>query len=250
MRALVRLVRPFVGAYDGTIGRYDMAVNGEHELLDRLGSDARVAFDVGANVGEWTVAARRSGVGEVHAFEAVPATASLLSAATGQDARVHVNGVGLGAVEGVMTMRVYPDNLKLSTTATAFLHDLPHRDAEVAVTTGDRYVADHAIDRIDVLKLDVEGEEPNVLEGFRSTFEAGRIDVVQFEYGLVNLLSRFFVADFYELLNSWDFDLGPLVAGGVRFQEYTIELETFRFVNYVAVHRSRGDLRDRLAFRG
>lgn len=223
-----------------------MTVNGEAWLVEQLAPMASVMFDVGANVGEWSELAIAGGARSVHAFEIMPATADRLEERLGLDARAVLNRVGLGAEPGSLTVHYYPDNPALTTTATTFPHDLPHDEVLVDVTTGDAYLAAHDIDTIDLLKIDVEGEEPNVLRGFAHALADERIGAIQFEYGVVAALQRFLIIDFYEMLGDVGFEIGPLLPDRVAFQDYNLNLERFEFVNWVAVHRSRPDLRSRL----
>lgn len=246
VRALVRLSRSLVRGYDGDAASYDMDVNGEQWLLSRLAPVCSTVFDVGANVGEWTERALHHGADEVHAFEIMPPTAEAFDRRHGGDGRVHLNRVGLGATPTRLTVHYYPDNPALTTTATTYPHDLPHEEVAVEVTTGDRYMSDAGIDRIDLLKIDVEGEEPNVLRGFSEALSRGAIGAIQFEYGVVAALERFLIIDFYEMLGSHGFDIGPLLPDSVGFRDYNLNLERFDFVNWVAVHRDRPDLRRRL----
>jgi hypothetical protein len=52
----------------------------------------------------------------------------------------------------------------------------------VPVTTLDRFAATRGIDRVSLLKIDVEGFEPEVLRGAKGLLRAGAIDLVLFEY--------------------------------------------------------------------
>src|SRR5690242_12680956 len=78
MRALRRAARSYLDL-DGN-RNFVAAMNGELRVLQILGqSGARVLFDVGANVGEWTVAARALiPTAQIHAFEIVPDIADKL----------------------------------------------------------------------------------------------------------------------------------------------------------------------------
>ncbi len=98
------------------------------------------------------------------------------------------------------------------------------------------------LDRVDVLKMDVEGAELSVLRGFSSAFENRAIDIVQFEYGPLNLITRHFLQDFYSFLNERGFALGKLYPDGVGFASYSYEHEDFVGPNYVACHRQRKDM--------
>ena len=61
---------------------------------------------------------------------------------------------------------------------------------QVEVQTGDAYCTRHRIERIDLLKIDVEGAEHLVLRGFERMLHERRIEVIQFEYGLANIYTH------------------------------------------------------------
>jgi FkbM family methyltransferase len=155
---------------------------------------------------------------------------------------------GLLDRDGEVTIKHYPEDDRLSS-----IFDYPHRlDAvrrDERVTTGDRLVAEHALERIDVLKIDVEGADLAVLRGFRDSLEAGRIRVVQFEYGYASVLARTFLLDFFELLEPYGYVIGEVHGGGVEPLSYRLERENFFGPNFVAVHRSVPGLLERLAKR-
>jgi hypothetical protein len=50
------------------------------------------------------------------------------------------------------------------------------------VQTLDRFVAEMEIDRIDFLKIDVEGWEPNILKGAEPTLRQGQIKAILCEF--------------------------------------------------------------------
>ena len=52
----------------------------------------------------------------------------------------------------------------------------------VPVTTLDRFAAERGIERVGLLKIDVEGFEPEVLRGARDLLESRRIDLILFEH--------------------------------------------------------------------
>jgi hypothetical protein len=58
---------------------------------------------------------------------------------------------------------------------------------DVPTRTLDEYVASHKINRINFLKIDVEGFEKQVLEGARQSLSAGLIDALSFEISEVPL---------------------------------------------------------------
>ena len=84
--------------------------------------------------------------------------------------------------------------------------------------TGSDYLIDNNIETIDFLKIDVEGHDLNVLEGFDQYLKNVRI--IQFEYGVFNVDSKGLLVDFYYLLSGFGFILGRLYPNKVLFSEY------------------------------
>lgn len=229
--------------------QYKVHLNGEEALLRRLARfRPRVLLDVGANVGEWScAAARHLPEVTVHAFEIAPATAEMLRRAV--PASVIVNGVGLG--ERVGDVMIYASSENHAATSTlreaigiwAESHGIRTIDEiKAKILTGDLYMRDQGLQRIDLLKIDVEGAEFSVLRGFSDTFARGAIDLVQFEYGRINLATRNFLADFYEFFTGHGFVVGKLYPEGVAFTPYDIEDEDFAGPNFVACRTARADI--------
>jgi FkbM family methyltransferase len=146
-------------------------------------------IDVGANVGEWALAACRALPGAtVHAFEIAPKTADRLASsidAAGRREQVVINRLGLADVEGEIALYLTLDSDTESSTLRAAV-EFAAKDRGLGeviettarVTTGDAYLRAHAITHVDLLKIDVEGAEFSVLEGFADSFACGAIDMV------------------------------------------------------------------------
>lgn len=61
--------------------------------------------------------------------------------------------------------------------------ELPMKEGEILVTTIDAYCALHGIECIDFLKFDIEGSEPDAMNGCIEMLKAGKIKIIQLEYG-------------------------------------------------------------------
>jgi FkbM family methyltransferase len=245
-RRVVNAARHVIRGYDGANAALShIENNGELWALERLGAGLDVVFDVGANVGEWTSYALGAGAKTVHAFEISPTTADALTQTHGADDRVRINRFGLSSESGTITIRHFPD-LPVLTTITDFPWELDAEELEVPVRTGDEYMAEHGIDRIDFLKIDVEGAEELVLRGFAKAFERGAIGAVQFEYGRFVVLTKYMLRDFYADLTKWGFVTGKLLPTAWEAKPFHLSMETLTDANYLAIHESRQDLLERL----
>ena len=236
--------REFVRAYKNW--NYDWRSNGEQWLLYRLSAfNPSVVFDVGANVGEWLSLARGAlPEAQLHAFEIVETTFAVLQEHFTAAPGVTLNNFGLSDRSGAITMHLFDQSNTLS-SHVAYPHG-GFRQVTCPVRRGDEYIKESGIDRIDLLKVDVEGAEHLVLSGFGAALDAGRIDVIQFEYGKVNIITHFMLRDFYEFLEARGYVVGKLFPDHVDFRPYVLEDEDFLGPNYIAVRKVRPDIIDAL----
>ncbi|MDE2333338.1 MAG: FkbM family methyltransferase [Rhodospirillales bacterium] len=209
--------------------------NGEEALLDRLASDTvRVVFDVGANVGTWSRHALKVFPrAQLHAFEIVPQTCDILQGTIGGDERVHINPFGLSDAHDSVDVHLYSSNL-ISSMFTLQNEQDSRATIRCEVRRGADYAAAQGLDRIDMLKVDVEGAEGKVFSGFEPMFSKRQIGIVQFEYNRGAILGNFLLKHAYEFFRPRGYRLGKLGPEGVAFHEYELAHEDFLGPNYVA----------------
>jgi hypothetical protein len=107
----------------------------------------------------------------------------------------------------------------------------------IEVQTIDSFCEKQQIDRIDFLKMDVEGHEMAVLRGAKSMLDANRISMIQFEFGPPNISSQTYFYDFWSLLSE-KFDIYRIVPRGIaRIGYYGEHREIFLNINYLAILR-------------
>ncbi len=240
VRGLARLSKTFLLWYENL--DYDIATNGEAFALRALsGFDLRTIVDAGANVGEWTAAAKAAFPrAEVHAFEIAEPTWRLLRESVGGLGGVHCVNQGLGQAAGMVTLRHYEQQSAL-TSAVDYPHPFAHRELEGKVIAGDAYLEAEGIEHVDFLKIDVEGMEREVLAGFSRSFEKRAIDLVQFEYGRVNIITKALLRDFHGFFRERGYAVGKVYPTYVDFREYDLEDEDFLGPNYLACRKVRED---------
>ena len=213
----------------------NIRLNGEAWLLSRLSGYVGTVFDVGANRGSWTGEALRTlPNATLHAFEPIPETYNELSRRVWPSDRVQLNQLALSDRPSARLQMWTDGRDGQMSSATAPLGD-GGRSLVVPCTTGDEYVSSHSIDRIHLLKVDVEGHEMEVLRGFRGSFEREAVDVVQFEFTLWAAVARRWLADYYDFFSAWDFRIGKLWPRSVRWSDYRPDQEQFLRCNFLAV---------------
>jgi FkbM family methyltransferase len=252
-RVVRRLMAWLLDLYHGYENySYDFHNNGEQRVLRVLAQNIPVknVFDVGANTGEWsTMAVRTFSNAQVHAFEIVPQTGEIYRENTRTLDRIKFNSVGLSDQEGVEKVYFSPGWSPIATCVPDFAEAFHHIETEsisVSTITGDQYCRQNNIDEIDFLKIDVEGFEHKVLKGFSGMLSRKAIRVVQFEYGYVNIASRFLLKDYYDLLTSMGMVIGKIYPDYVDFRPYNYRHEDFMGPNFLAVRDTETDLIARL----
>ena len=145
-----------------------MPYNGERWLLEkvvRYNSDTPILFDVGANKGDWTAEAIACDTDcEVHSFELVPEHFSKLKERFKEQDNLHLVPFGLSDEES--DVKIFMNG---GSSMSGLYESLRNDDggySQGRVITGDSYVKDNSIGKINYLKLDVEGSEYTALEGF------------------------------------------------------------------------------------
>ena len=200
-------------------------------------------FDVGANIGEYTrqIASVFGDSVEIHAFEPARITFERLREHTASlAASIHYNCAGIGRSTGSATLYSDGDG---STLASLHPRDLERfdrtmdRTETIEITTVDDYCAHHGIDHIDLLKLDIEGNEYDALCGASRMISERRIDCIQFEFGSTTLAAHVSFHDLYTLMKP-EFDVYRLLKRGMRrIDRYRETDEIFMYQNLVALRR-------------
>lgn len=202
-----------------------------------------VVFDVGANNGAWAAAfatAARSSELRFYLFEcsphvlphlrqrlgSIPHPTVVEAAVSDHDGQIHFfvpsGGAGLGA--GLASAHERRD-----VGVAQSLYDA----ISVPAITIDSFVKMHGIDRIDLLKMDIEGHELHALRGASQSLGRGVIRSLTFEFGSANINSRTFFRDYYDFLVMHRFELYRMAAGEtlVPIKRYSEELKYFRGAN-------------------
>ncbi len=198
-------------------------------------------IDAGANIGSWTSLFQKHAAdrkGTIYALEPQPAAAARIRALNLKGCEVLE--LALGEHPGRAT---FYSSGPLDTLGSLF----DRRDTygrgrtcdsfEVAVVRIDDFVQMRGIERIDFLKMDLEGAEHQALKGATECLRSRRIRALSFEFGTSNVNARVFFREIYELLAGSGFALFRVTPAGrlIPIGAYTEDYECFaRTTTYFA----------------
>jgi len=194
-------------------GNYDW---NNFTAIENMVREGDVCFDIGANIGIYSVIlSKLTGHPEnIHAFEPVNHIRNKLTSNCKLNgfADVHVNDFALGAEVSTAQMYQIKEDMFRGGTST-FVHNDNVKKigtdkfnlCEVRIARLDDYVRDNHIERVNFMKIDVEGFEWPVLQGGQETIEKfGPTILLEYdpvrhqESGETNHFKEFFLDNKYQ----------------------------------------------------
>ncbi len=156
------------------------------QVFRRFVNDKTTVFDVGANLGFFGLVAGASNPQSIHFFEPNPELTPLIGssiAINGLSSRTRINTVAIGDKKEELKLHLVGNYigssslLDIPTVETANIAGQEidtDRSFTVPVVTLDQYCKDNGIKKVDLVKIDVEGFEPQVYKGMAKTIKANK----------------------------------------------------------------------------
>ena len=169
----------WISSYIQVVGAYDMEGT---LLLESLLKEGDVVFDVGANIGWYTLVSSKmvKRIGRIYAFEPEPINFSLLSKSVACNAfqNVELFNCCIADYDGEVKLFLNEDNPGDHSTAW----NAGVKSIKVPCAKLDTIVMKYGLDHIDLLKIDIEGAEPKALSGATGLLDKGKIERMLVEY--------------------------------------------------------------------
>lgn len=227
----------------------------EHEVdiaIACAGKKSPVVFDVGANVGDWSLLFKKKcSSAKIYLFEPQP-----VCQITIRDLKIADSELIPFAVSDQKGRFEFFSSADTDGTASLFNREetyfaqSAYRSVLVDVIVLDDLIAERGIEHIDFIKFDIEGNELAALRGLKKAIESGKVGAFSFEFGSGNLNSRSCFRDFWKLIEP-GYELYRISPGRklLKIGSYYEDMEYYRGVsNYVAVKKGSSVLRENTVF--
>lgn len=217
---------------------------GQISLIKKAGAVCTdfVVFDIGANVGEYSKAVLANcSNARVFAFEPNPPAFKLLERMKSERLSVHNFGLGSKSQQSEIFEYEFSSGSGHATLYKDVIEKELGKSSKsepVLIRKIDDVIEELGVERIHLLKIDTEGHELYVIQGAAAALKASMIDLIQFEFNSMNVASRVFMRDFYDLLP--DFEFFRIIRDGwVPMGPYKASThEIFAIHDVVAIRRS------------
>ena len=218
-------------------------ITGESSFLDNYLKKRinPIVFDIGANEGDYCKKViKANGNVKLLAFEPHPDTFNRLVYKFMNFDSIYFYNFAFG--DKIEKSKLYDyKNSKGTSHASKFkdvirvLHDSNFDEYNIQSLTLDYFVENNSIESIDLIKIDTEGSEFNILLGGIETIRLGKVKAIHFEFNEMNVFSKKFFKDFWDLLS--DYKLYRMLPKGLlRIDKYSpIKCEIFAYQNIVAI---------------
>ena len=237
---IYRLCKCYIDRYNSE-NNDNIHTNGELRLMRAVLPQCTTVFDVGANIGDWSVLAMEINPQlQIHCFEPSAATFQRLQARMRGGAIC--NNFGLSSLPGEMTLWVFADGAGINSLYKR--HGLEdnwglaeqQRKETVRLETLDVYCQRVGVQILDLMKVDVEGHELDVFKGAKGMLEKGAVKRIQFEFGGCNIDSRVLLKDLFDFFALYHYALYKIYPHELRYvPRYDQRLENFQYQNWIAV---------------
>lgn len=153
----------------------DSKTNGEYKFFMDIKDNIKVIFDIGCRSDSEFIYFN----GEVHYFDPVNDFIEELKKHTNLNTISYFNNFGLG--EENKQIYYYPKYQSFYDRINSCFVSDDSNKILLQIKKGKEYVIQNNIKNIDFLKIDTEGYELNVLQGFEDFLE--NVKIIEFEYG-------------------------------------------------------------------
>jgi FkbM family methyltransferase len=222
--------------------KWSLKANGEAFLLKKYLKPGFIVFDVGANIGEWSIMAFQSEPNiHIFAFEPLPIAFNSYKKKL-QTSLAKAELFQLALSDHLGRAEFYHCTAR-STLSSLFRRDIfsskKTEKISVELDTLDHFCTIHHINKIDYLKIDTEGGEISILQGAKNLLKNHYVTALQFEYGGCYKDAGTTLKEAMQILTEAGYVIFRIIPNGLMYiPAWDLSLENFQLCNYFAILQS------------
>ena len=204
--------------------------NGEERFFIHIKNMIHVIFDVGCRFDSEFITFN----GEVHYFDPVKKFIEKLSKQPNQNKKSYFNNFGLGNEN--KELFYYPKYQSFYDRVQSCKISDDENKILLTIKCGKDYVVENNVQTIDFLKIDTEGFELQVLQGFAEHLK--KVNIIQFEYGGTFLDNNVHLADVIQYLESFGFHKFSYITASGGTHLITDRSDHYKYCNIVCINKN------------
>jgi FkbM family methyltransferase len=216
-----------------------MIFESERLIINSFIKDGDTICDVGANIGGWSneVLSRFNDI-KLYVFEPnFELNNSLYKLeSVNTTNKVIIQNIALSDEQGIKNFNIYETSALSGFYRRPIQTEIDHemkliKNIEVNVNRLDNIINEN----ISFIKIDVEGEELNVIKGCNKLINNNLIETIQFETGQTHLENNIKLEFFFNLLKDFPYIYKIFEHSNIieKIEKYDEKLETYEYCNYI-----------------
>lgn len=212
----------------------DSSVNGENLITDAVSGECFSVIDVGANKGDWTnYFIEKNPSAKMLLFEPSAAAYHHLLKEFSSNPNIRIDNEAVSDSEGE-TYFFEEDDMGETSSLVSTFSNTSAKKTLVKITTIDKALERHHLNKVDFLKIDAEGYDLHVLKGAANSLAQQKIKYVQFEYNAPWAEAGSTLIDAFNFLKQHGYETFLINQHGLYKLNYKKYGEYFRYSNYFA----------------
>ena len=220
---------------------------GEKNFIKSISNDLKLSFDIGANVGNYSVLLAEETNSDIIAFEPLEEAFKILQKNSGKFSdRIRTFNIALGDKKLEKYINFSDEKSEKATfideyEKLSFFETENKKKKLVKITTLDDFVVENSDiikNDIDFIKIDTEGFELEVIKGSKKTIEQYQPKYIQIEFNIHQLFKNHTIYEFSKYLNNYQlFQILPFGDKLIKVIPEKAETNIFHLSNFVYIRR-------------
>ncbi len=239
MYKILNLIEFYAAILQGK-GYGSHTVKKEAKILTKLINNPALIIDIGANIGNYTSEILKLYPNvEIHLFEPSMKNFEILKSRFSTE-RIFINNKALSNKSGIGQLFTDKEGSGMASLGKRRLDhfDIEYKESEkVEIITFEDYWKNNLNERnIDVVKIDVEGFELDVMNGFGLALK--KVKIIQFEFGGCNLDTKTTFQDFWYFFKENGFLINRITPFGLQPLKNYSEIDEFYLTtNFICINK-------------